>query len=164
MEKYQCWSTSRFHPWFFVVFIFINDLTEGLTTNVKLCADDTSLFSVVHDTQTSAYDLNKGLEIINNWAFQWKMNFNPYLAKQPHEVIPGCHQNTARKKWTKEENKTAISCCLKATKESKREYRKRMYNLWNEMGMFEIEEQHLACQVRSIFKNKRLTENEIQQL
>ena len=67
--------------------IYINDFTEGLTTNVKLFADDTSLFSVVHDTQTSANDLNKDLEIINNWAFQWKMNFNPDPAKQAHEVI-----------------------------------------------------------------------------
>ena len=33
--------------------IYINDLTEGLTTNVKLFADDTSLFSVVCDTQTT---------------------------------------------------------------------------------------------------------------
>ena len=49
--------------------IYINDLTEGLTTNVKLFADYTSLFSVVHDTQTSANDLNKDLEIINNWTF-----------------------------------------------------------------------------------------------
>ena len=32
------------------------------------------------------------------------------------------------------------------------------------MGMFEIEEQHLACQVQNIFKNKRLTEIEIEQL
>ena len=39
-----------------------------------------------------------------------------------------------------------------------------MHNLWNEVGMFEIEEQHLACQVRSIFKNNTLTETEIQQL
>ena len=39
-----------------------------------------------------------------------------------------------------------------------------MHNLWNEMEMFEIEEQHLACQVRSIFKNNRLTEIEIGQL
>ena len=31
--------------------IYINDLTEGLTTNVKLFADDTSLFSVVYDTK-----------------------------------------------------------------------------------------------------------------
>ena len=67
--------------------IYINGLTEGLTTNVKLFADDTSLFSVVHDTQTFANDLNKDLEIINNWAFQWKMNFNPDPAKQADEVI-----------------------------------------------------------------------------
>ena len=67
--------------------IFINDLTEGLTTNVKLFADDTSLFSVVHDTQTSVNDLNKDLEIINNWAFQWKMNFNLDHTKQAHELI-----------------------------------------------------------------------------
>ena len=44
--------------------IYINDLTEGLTTNVKLFADDTSLFSVVHDTQTSANDLNKDLKML----------------------------------------------------------------------------------------------------
>ena len=31
-------------------FIFINDLTEDLTTNVQLFADDTSLLSVVYDT------------------------------------------------------------------------------------------------------------------
>ena len=37
-------------------------------------------------------------------------------------------------------------------------------HLWNEMGMFENEEQLLACQVRRIFKNKRPTEIEIQQL
>ena len=36
-----------------------------------------------------------------------------------------------------------------------------MHNLWNEIGMFEIEEQNLACEVRSIFKNNRLTEIEI---
>ena len=67
--------------------IYINDLTDGLTTNVKLFADNTSLFSVVRDTQTSANDLNKDLKIINNWAFQWKMNFNSDPTKQTHEVI-----------------------------------------------------------------------------
>ena len=39
-----------------------------------------------------------------------------------------------------------------------------MHNLWNEIGMFEIEKQHLARQVRSIFKNNRLTEIEVVQL
>ena len=31
--------------------IYINDLTEGLTTKVKLFANDTFLFSIVHNTQ-----------------------------------------------------------------------------------------------------------------
>ena len=75
----------------------------------------------------------------------------------------GCHQNTTRKRWTKQEKRSAISCYLKATKESKRRNRKRKNDLWNEIGMFAIEKQHLACQVCNIFKNKRLTEIEIQQ-
>ena len=36
---------------------------------------------------------------------------------------PSRHQNIARKRWTKEENKNAISCYLKARKESKQRYR-----------------------------------------
>ena len=90
MEKYQCWSTPRFILGPLLFFNYINDLTKGLSKavcNVNLFADDTFLFSVIHDTQTSVNDLNKDLEIINNWAFQWKMNFNPDPAKQAHEVI-----------------------------------------------------------------------------
>ena len=56
--------------------IYINDLPDGLSSNVKLFADDTSLFSVVHDIHSSASDLNKDLKTINEWAFQWKMSFN----------------------------------------------------------------------------------------
>ena len=36
-----------------------------------------------------------------------------------------------------------------------------MFDLWNEIGVSEIEVQYFACQVFSIFKNKRLTEIEI---
>ena len=49
-----------------LLLIHINDLTEDLTTNVGLFTDDTSSFSVVHDTQTSANYLNKDLKMINN--------------------------------------------------------------------------------------------------
>ena len=70
-----------------IVFNYINDLSEVLATNAKLFADDTSLFSVIHDSQTSANVLNKDLEMIHNWAFQWKMNFNPDPTKQAQEVI-----------------------------------------------------------------------------
>ena len=70
-----------------LLLIYINDLSEGLFTNAKLFADDTFLFSVVHDNQTSANVLNKYLEMIDNWAFQRKMNFNPDPTKQSQEVI-----------------------------------------------------------------------------
>ena len=50
--------------------IYINDLPHGLSSNVKFFADDTSLFSVVHNIHSSAIDLNKDLKIINEWAFQ----------------------------------------------------------------------------------------------
>ena len=59
----------------------------GFSTNATLFADDTSLFSIIHDNYTSANDLNKDLDMINNWAFQWKMSFNPDLAEQALEEL-----------------------------------------------------------------------------
>ena len=67
--------------------IYINDLSDDLSTNAKLFADDTSLFSVVRDINTSADHLNKDLRKINNWAFQWKISFNPDPSTQAQEVI-----------------------------------------------------------------------------
>ena len=67
--------------------IYINDLSEGLSSNAKLFADDTSLFSVIHYSNTSALELNNDLVKINRWAFQWKMGFNPDPKKQAQEVI-----------------------------------------------------------------------------
>ena len=67
--------------------IYINDLSENLVSNPKLFADDTSLFSVIFDKDLSAKNLNDDLNRINNWAFQWKMSFNPDPNKQAQEVI-----------------------------------------------------------------------------
>ena len=67
--------------------IYINDLPDNLSTNAKLFADDTSLFSVVHNITTSSSDLNYDLNRVREWAFQWKMSFNPELSKQALEVI-----------------------------------------------------------------------------
>ena len=50
--------------------IYINDLSDNLISNAKLFADDTSLFSVVHDVNTSAKNLNDDLKKVNDWAFQ----------------------------------------------------------------------------------------------
>ena len=62
-------------PLFFL--IYINDLPDGLKSNVKLFADDTSLFSVVKNKEESASDLTNDLDMISKWAYNWKMSFNP---------------------------------------------------------------------------------------
>ena len=50
-------------------------------------ADDTMLFSVIKDPQLSASDLYHDLEVINQWAYQWKMAFNPDPIKQATEIL-----------------------------------------------------------------------------
>ena len=75
------------HGKIYITLIYIIHLREDLLTNAKLFADDTSLFSLIHDVQTSANNLNKDLERICNWATKWKMNFNPDTTKQAQEVI-----------------------------------------------------------------------------
>ena len=56
-------------PLFFL--IYINDLSDNLIT----------------DPNAKVNDLNNGLEKINDWAYQWKMNFNPDPFKQAQEVF-----------------------------------------------------------------------------
>ena len=88
MEKWQCWSTLRVHilgP--LLISIYINDLTEDFSSNEKLFVDDTSLFSVGYDIQTSANNLNQDLERIGKWVTQCKMNFNPHTTKRAQELI-----------------------------------------------------------------------------
>ena len=71
-----------------LVLIYRNDLSDNLTSNAKLFADDASVFSVVYDVNTSAKELNDwALIIVNDWAFQWKMSFNPDPSKQAQEII-----------------------------------------------------------------------------
>ena len=67
--------------------VYINDLADGLSSNAKLFADDTTLFSVIHDVDTSRNELNNDLYQINKWACQWKISFNPDLSKQAQEII-----------------------------------------------------------------------------
>ena len=45
------------------------------------------LFSVVHDVAQSTNKLNDNLEKISNWAYQWKMCFDPDKSKQAQENI-----------------------------------------------------------------------------
>ena len=49
--------------------------------------DDISLFSVIDDRSTTRNELSDDFVKINNWAYQWKMSFNPDPNKQAQEVI-----------------------------------------------------------------------------
>ena len=67
--------------------IYNNDLLIDIISNVKLFADNTSLFSIIYDAKATAHELNKDLQKIAEWLHQWKMSFNPYLNKQSQGVI-----------------------------------------------------------------------------
>ena len=72
-------------PLFFLV--YINDLVDNVNCDIKMFADDTSLFSRVDDPVRSALKLNEDLDIVKLWAWQWKMLFN---ADKTEEVIFSC--------------------------------------------------------------------------
>ena len=55
-----------------------------MSCDVRLFADDTSLFSVVNDVATTAFEMNYDLEKIKLWVWQWKMQFN---TEKTEEVI-----------------------------------------------------------------------------
>ena len=46
--------------------VYNNDLSTGLSSNPRLFADDTSLFSIVHDRNTSTNELNNDFLKIRN--------------------------------------------------------------------------------------------------
>ena len=56
--------------------MYINDLVDGVHSDIKLFADDTSIFSVVKDKDEATETLNQDLERVRLWAWQWKMQFN----------------------------------------------------------------------------------------
>ena len=70
-----------------IFLIYINDLTDNITSNMKRSADDSSLFARVKDVNVIHDQLVADLDVITNWANQWKMKFNPDITKQAVEVI-----------------------------------------------------------------------------
>ena len=66
--------------------MYINDLAVGLKCKVKLFADDTSLFTAVEDSNAAANDVSHDLDLISQWAYAWRMSFNPDPQKQAVEL------------------------------------------------------------------------------
>ena len=57
--------------------IYINDIVTDIGSNIRLFADDTSLYIVVDDPITAANCINTDLDKISRWAATWLVSFNP---------------------------------------------------------------------------------------
>ena len=69
-----------------VFLIYINNLPENLESSAKLIAGDALLFLTACDLSESLNLLNDDLKKISEWAFKWKVIFNPDITKQAQEV------------------------------------------------------------------------------
>ena len=76
--------------------LYINDLTENISANIKLFADDSSLFIKVSDIDAAHQTLMDDLNTISAWARLWKMKFNPDISKQAIEVVFSCKYGKTR--------------------------------------------------------------------
>ena len=52
------------------------------------------LFSILKDPVISTNSLNHDLDVICQWAYQWKMQFNPDTTKQATEVLFSCKKSS----------------------------------------------------------------------
>ena len=57
--------------------IFINDIVHDIQSNIRLFADDTSLYIIIDDPNTSNSILHNDINRISNWALKWHVLFNP---------------------------------------------------------------------------------------
>ena len=62
-------------------------MSGNLEANVKLYADDTSVFSVVSDPVNTSQKLDKDLDKVGLLTNKGKMSINPDSSKQAQEVI-----------------------------------------------------------------------------
>ena len=65
---------SRLGPLLFI--IYINDIVEGLESEILIFADDCSLLACGTDPAETVLQLNRDLETISSWADRWKITFN----------------------------------------------------------------------------------------
>ena len=100
----QFWGPSSLQ---FILIIWLN-------SNLNIFADDTSLFSEIHDVSLLQIDLNEDLDNINNWVCQWKMSFNPDPSKKAQEkVFPRNVKNVFHPNLTSKNVDVGQICSLK---------------------------------------------------
>ena len=60
---------------------YINDLPSGIQSNIKLFADDVTLYYTFTDCETAKNVIDADLQYIQSWADKWLMKFSPSKTK-----------------------------------------------------------------------------------
>ena len=55
---------------------YINDITLGVSSSIKLYADDILIYRIIH-TEDDCKMLQGDLNLLQSWAHKWNMSFNP---------------------------------------------------------------------------------------
>ena len=61
--------------------LYINDIVNDIGANIRLFADDTSLYIIVENPAAAALCLNNDLGKISRWSSLWLVTFNPVKMK-----------------------------------------------------------------------------------
>ena len=56
--------------------LYINDMSNNISSNLRLLADDTLLYGLVHNA-SDALHLQRDLDSLVTWVQEWQMNFHP---------------------------------------------------------------------------------------
>ncbi len=72
--------------------IYINDIADDIQCLVRLFADDSSLMYSSNDKHDIEQRLNSDLDVLNQWANSWLINFNPQ--KTEFMIFSFRHDNT----------------------------------------------------------------------
>ena len=72
-------------PLLFIV--YINDIVENVKYDIRLFADDTSLFSRVNDATQTVLKISEDLDKIEKWAWQWKMELKADKLKRLFSLL-----------------------------------------------------------------------------
>ena len=67
--------------------LFVNDIGNDITSNIKLFADDTLLYGLVHNSD-DAISLQSDLDKLVEWAKLWQMAFNPSITAVVLGLVP----------------------------------------------------------------------------
>ena len=67
--------------------VYINDLIDNISSQMRLFADDSPLFTRIEGVDQTHEKLVNDLKTVTTWAHQWKMVFNPNMSKQAIELI-----------------------------------------------------------------------------